>query len=102
MWQFEYISAHHGRRCSPGEAHQSVILASCLESSAASGEPELRGDLRIHEGLEHIGGGTADEHPRLHDRRLGQSQVVHAGSYRRCSMSATTSRVLRTVANSPW
>ena len=45
-----------------------------LEPATAAGEPELRGDGRVHEGSEDLGDRAADEHRGLRDRNLGQDK----------------------------
>jgi hypothetical protein len=41
-----------------------------FEPTTALGEPELRGDVGVDEGLEHVGDGLADQHSGFCYRHL--------------------------------
>jgi hypothetical protein len=56
-------------------------LLANVEPSAAAGEPEFRGDVRVHEGLEHIGHRLADEHSGPGHRYLRELEMVHIVSF---------------------
>src|SRR5215218_5051173 len=52
-------------------------LPASLEASGASGEPELRGDFRVHERVEDDRDGPANEHAGSCNRYLRQLEIVH-------------------------
>jgi len=55
------------------------LLAS-LEPSAAFGEPEFRGDVRIDKGLEYFGDRLANKHSSVCNRHLLELEIVHSDS----------------------
>src|SRR5206468_11810354 len=63
-----------------------VNLPASLEFSAASGEPEFRGDVRIDKSLEHLGHRLADEHASLCDRHTLELEILHT-EFRTVSMT---------------
>ncbi len=51
-----------------------------LEPSAAFGEPEFRGDVRIDKGLEYFGDRLANKHSSVCNRHLLELEIVHSDS----------------------
>src|SRR5437867_1445999 len=61
-------------------------LPASLELSAAPGEPEFRGDVRIDKSLEHLVHRLADKHSGLCDRHSLELEILHT-EFRTVSMT---------------